>query len=169
MTKLSDIPVRIDRPRGSRADVASVTAILTELSEMLANFVETGQPGVIDLRQRPRMRKATYQTLKDALATGEVSAVVDTESKVEVLETQYPGVWWVTHRDERGGIMTELIEIAAIPAILQSHPTEIMAGLRRLQRSLAESMPTRKSVAAIDGTTDRPGDADNGPPAAQSL
>ncbi|TCT19190.1 hydrogenase expression/formation C-terminal domain-containing protein [Thiobaca trueperi] len=165
MTKLSDIPVRIDRPRGSRADVASVTAILTELSEMLANFVETGQPGVIDLRQRPRMRKATYQTLKDALATGEVSAVVDTESKVEVLETQYPGVWWVTHRDERGGILTELIEITAIPAILRSHSTEIQAGLRRLQRRLAESVPTRESVAAMDETTDRPSDADNGPPA----
>ena len=142
MTKLNDIPVRIEQSHPSRVDGATVTAVLTRLTAVLAEYVETGQPGVIDLRYLPRMHEATYQALKDALSVGEVSAVVDTESKVEIMETQYPGVWWITHRDERGGIMTELIEIVDIPSILKSHPTDIRAGLGRLQRTLAESVPT---------------------------
>jgi hydrogenase-1 operon protein HyaF len=142
MTKLNDIPVRIEQPHPYRVDGVTVTAVLTRLAAVLAEFVETGRPGVIDLRYLPRMHEATYQALKDALSVGEVSAVVDTESRVEVMETQYPGVWWITHRDERGGIMTELIEIVDIPSILKSHPTDIRAGLGRLQRTLAESVPT---------------------------
>lgn len=146
--KLSDIPVRVSRSHPSRINAASVTAVLTELTNLLAKFVETGQPDVIDLRQLPRMQEATYQALKDALSTGEVSAVVNTGSKVEVLETQYPGVWWITHRGEHGAIVTELIEIAEIPTILKSHPTEIRNGLERLQRTLAEATTVR-SLSAV--------------------
>lgn len=147
MTTFSDIPIQVDRPPQSGVDDASVAVVLTRLTQVIAEFLATGRPGVIDLRHVPHMQEATYQALKDALATGEVSAVVATESRVEVVETQYPGVWWITHRNDRGAIVTELIEVSRIPAILMAHPSEIRAGLQRLQRTLAESAPTTGRAA----------------------
>lgn len=83
------------------------------------------------------MDAATYQRLKDALSTGEVTATVAADLRVEISETQYPGVWWLTHRNERGDIVTELIEVTEVPAILKSHVADMRAGLQRLEQALA--------------------------------
>ncbi len=67
--------------------------------------------------------------------------MVAAEVTVEIRETQYPGVWWLTHRNEQGGIVTELIEITEVPAILKSHVADMAAGLRRLEQALAPPPP----------------------------
>lgn len=139
MAKLSNIPIRVERQHRTGADSVKLAAVLNQVRDALALHVASGQPGAIDLRQLPQMDEPTYRALQEALSTGEVTATVNTESKTEVQETQYPGVWWVTYRGEHGAIVTEIIEIAEIPAILKSHPTDIRNGLDRLQRTLAET------------------------------
>lgn len=68
---------------------------------------------------------------------GEVTAVIAAEVRITVRETQYPGVWWLTHTHEQGGIVTEFIEITMIPDILRPHTADLCAGLKRLDQALA--------------------------------
>jgi hydrogenase-1 operon protein HyaF len=139
MSQLREFTVRVGRKQLQAINQAMIDAILKEIMTLLARFLEAGEPGVIDLKSLPRMNAATYQRLKDILATGEVTALVEAEAKVAVRETIYPGVWWLTHHDEEGAIVTELIEITKIPELLASHVGDMRAGLARFERMLGEA------------------------------
>ena len=65
--------------------------------------------------------------------------VIEAEVRIEIHETQYPGVWWLTHFNEKGDVVTEIIEIAQVPSILKPHPAEVRAGMKRLEQLLSES------------------------------
>jgi hydrogenase-1 operon protein HyaF len=136
MPRLQDIPVRVEfsRPKAIKPDI--VNRVLKEVQAALSNLQASGQTHAIDVRQLPRMSPETYQSLRDALSQGEVSAVVDAQVKVELAETQYPGVWWVRHLNERDEVATEIIEITEMPAILRPHRVEINDGLQRLTERL---------------------------------
>lgn len=116
-------------------DWALIRAVLRRIEEALLSFIEQGQAGAIDLRGVPHMDAATYQSLQETLGMGEVSATVTADIRVEVRESRYPGVWWLTHINERGATVTEVIEITDVPAILRSHVTDMRIGLERLQRT----------------------------------
>jgi hydrogenase-1 operon protein HyaF len=135
MSKLEEIPVRVEfnRPKAAKPDV--VNLVLHEIHGALSRYQASGQTHSIDLRQLPRMSPTVYQSLRDALSQGEVTAIVDAEIKVEVTETQYPGVWWLRHlKDEE--ITAEVIEITEMPVILKPHRVDIIAGLNRLGERL---------------------------------
>jgi len=127
-----------------------VHTVLEAVRKALERFVGAGTSEAIDLRSAPHMDAATYQSLKDVLGQGEVSALVEAELKVEVSETRYPGVWWLTHRDEQGAIVAEFIEVVEIPEILRPHGADIRAGLKRLDQALSESATTGNPAAACD-------------------
>ena len=141
MTRLSDISVHVELNDRKDTHLAIAKTILNEIMASIVQLVDAGKTSVIDLRVQPRMRASTYQYLKDALSSGEVTAVVEADVKVEVRETQYPGVWWLTHRNEQGEIVTEIIEITEMPEILKPHIADMRAGLQRLKHALAESAP----------------------------
>jgi hydrogenase-1 operon protein HyaF len=149
MSRLQSIPVRVEfsRPKALKPDI--VGRVLKEVQAALSELQDSGQTHAIDLRQLPRMSPETYQALRDAMWQGEVSAVVDAQVKVEVAETQFPGVWWVRHLNESGEIATEIIEITEMPAILRPHRVEIRAGLKklteRLQLQASEQGPDQSS------------------------
>ncbi|WP_295580219.1 hydrogenase expression/formation C-terminal domain-containing protein [uncultured Lamprocystis sp.] len=141
MTRLSDIPVQAEPGESQVVESPLVTAILNNIANTLAQFLTSKVATAIDLRAVPHMDAATYQSLKDALSVGEVSAKVETDVTIEIRETQYSGIWWVTHRNEQGSIVTELIEITDLPDILKSHVIDMRAGLQRLRQALAEPSP----------------------------
>ena len=76
--------------------------------------------------------------LKEIMARGEVSAVVENEARILISETEYPGIWWVIHHNDKGEPVTELLEICAFPEILASHVADMREGCRRLERLLTE-------------------------------
>lgn len=137
MTRLSDISVHVESNNWQDTNLAIAKTILNEIMASIAQLLDTEKTSTIDLRAQPRMRPSTYQYLKDALSAGEVTSVVEADVRVEVRETQYPGVWWCTHRNEQGEIVTEIIEITEMPEILKPHTADIRAGLRRLKQALA--------------------------------
>lgn len=139
MNRLSDISVCIERTASPSDNLSIATHVLREIKGLLSRFLDTGTTGAIDLRALPHMEPATYRYLRQALMTGEVTALVDADIKVEVSETQYPGVWWLTHRKGDDAIVTEIIEITLIPDILKTHVAEMRASLRRLERALPAS------------------------------
>jgi len=87
------------------------------------------------LRSLP-LSRGDYDELGLALGTGAVSASVDAIGPSEVRETRYPGVWRVTHRNEAGEVVADLLEVCDTPAILRSPAEDAADGLIRLKEAL---------------------------------
>ena len=58
-------------------------------------------------------------------------------------ETRYPGIWWVTHRNEAGDTVAELIEVCTIPAILRAPAEDVADGAVLLRQALDNLQESR--------------------------
>lgn len=135
MSRFKGIPIRIESNEANDG-TAIAKAVLHEIHALLEGLLETGEGGTIDLRALPPLGPAGYGLLRDRLAQGEVSALIDGVSRTEIRETAYPGVWWITHRNQKNEIVTELIEVTKVPEILKSPADDVRTGLARMIRSL---------------------------------
>jgi hydrogenase-1 operon protein HyaF len=133
MSSLKDIPVKVVTPALGGGGFA--LAILHELQGMLERLVASGQESCIDLRSLP-MGPGDYQRLQDLLGQGEVSATVQAMGPTRVYETAYPGVWWVSHRNQADEMVADRIEVCLQPEMLKSHPADVEEGLERLKAQL---------------------------------
>ncbi len=146
MSRLTDIPIRIEPARGREAGGAQaqgggglgggVTAILSELATLLERLLEAEAPGVIDLRSLP-MSPLDRAALLRALGDGEVQATINAQGLSMLRETRVSGVWWVEHFDPRGELIAELIEVTRVPQLLASASDEIAAGVRSLREQIS--------------------------------
>lgn len=121
----------------SMADAASGNAkpLLHELAELLDRWVKSGETAAIDLASLP-LTGGDYEELRAALGAGAVSAAAEAIGKTEVCETQFPGLWWVTHYNESGGVVANLLEVCDVPAILKAPAEDAAEGLIRLREAL---------------------------------
>jgi hydrogenase-1 operon protein HyaF len=144
MSRLTEIPIRIEPPSAVGGLGGGVTAILSELVSLLERLGSGEEPAAIDLRSLP-MSPQDRAELRRALGEGEVQATLNAEGPSSIRETQVPGVWWVEHRDRHGEVIAELIEVTRMPQILMSAPDEIAAGARtlRAQITTAAAAPAR--------------------------
>jgi hydrogenase-1 operon protein HyaF len=110
-------------------------ALLRELAGLLDAWVNDGTVASIDLRSLP-LTRGDYAELRAALGEGAVTARVEAIGASEVRETQYPGVWWVTHYNEAGQVVADLLEVCAVPAILPAPVEDAAEGLDRLKEAL---------------------------------
>ncbi len=134
MSGFKRIPIQAEQE--APVGIAIAQALLHEIGALLEQLIATGEGGTIDLRGLPPLGTEGYGLLKGWLAEGEVAANIRSLGHSEVLETAYPGVWWITHRNEKDAIVTELIEVAEVPALLKSQRDDIQAGLVRLNGRL---------------------------------
>lgn len=130
---LDDISIKV----ADLHSIGSVDALLNEIATRLARFVAIGETSMIDLKSLP-FSPDEYEGLRTKLGRGEASARLETIGDSELYETHYPGVWWVTHYNVEGDVIADLIEIAAVPAILLSQPEDVRDGLERLQQQLSD-------------------------------
>ncbi len=117
--------------------VGNLRALLAEISALLENLVSSGQTGMIDINGLP-LAPGEYETLREMLGQGEVSVRIDAIGPSEIIETHYPGVWWVTHYNVEGDIVSDMLDIAPIPDIVKSQPEDMRTGLARLRTQLGE-------------------------------
>ena len=136
MSRLSDIPIRIEPPLAVGGVGGGVTALLSELITLLERLGASQESAAIDLRSLP-MSVDDLAELRRALGEGEVRATLDAEGVSAIRETKVPGVWWVEHRDRHGELMAELIEVTRMPQILMTASEEIATGARLLREQLA--------------------------------
>ena len=134
-SKLKDIPIH--SLSGDDYSVGSIRALLAEIAARLENLVQTGESGMIDLNSLP-FAQGEYEQLRQTLGQGEVSVRIEAIGASEIIETRYPGVWWVTHFNVEGDIVADMLEIASIPEIIKSQPADVRAGLAGLQDKLNE-------------------------------
>ena len=147
------IPIRLlpESSEGQNLDIAK--KLLQDVSEALAQLADSGQMSVIDLKLVPRMTPDTYRYLKDNLSVGEARILIRADITIDILETAFPGVWWITHQSEQGEIVTEIIEVAPTPAILKPHRAEIAAGQKRLARLLGALEPMSAAIRRVGGSS----------------
>ena len=150
MSRLTDIPIRIESPdriqsprltespRAVAGLGGGVMAILAELVGLLERLASGELPASIDLRSLP-MSPQDRIALQSALGDGEVQATLDAQGLSSIRETRVPGLWWVEHRDPRGEIIAESIEVTRIPQILMSALDEIGAGAAALRAQIANT------------------------------
>jgi hydrogenase-1 operon protein HyaF len=119
--------------------VGNIGALLVEIAARLEKLASDGTTGSIDLNSMP-LAAGEYEQLRQMLGQGEVSARIEAIGPSEIIETRYPGLWWVTHYNVEGDIVADLLEITAIPDIFKSQPDDISAGLVLLRAQLNDEV-----------------------------
>ena len=132
---LKDIPILAQTEEA--CSVGNIRALLAEIAARLEKLVINGETEMIDLNSLP-LAPGEYELLRLTLGQGEVSARIEAIGPSEIIETRYPGVWWVTHYNVEGDIVADMIEITHIPEILMSQPADISEGLELLKAQLNE-------------------------------
>ena len=119
----------------------NVKPLLHEIKHALDNLIETGQTSIIDLRSIP-LAPGEEDKILDTLGQGEVLAQLNALGLSEVIETQYAGVWLVTHYNDENTIISRFIEVTTMPEILCSQTEDIMKAYSSLSLDLAENQET---------------------------
>ena len=137
---LNGSPADRMRRDGGPDDVAgpangNALPVLFEIHECLTRLAETGAPTTIDLRAMP-FGPGDESFLRQALGEGEVTATVTALGPASIVETAYPGVWWVEHQDNSGEPLAKFIEIAAVPMLLAAQDEDVADGKVRLGEML---------------------------------
>ena len=119
----------------------NVKPLLHEIKHALDNLIETGQTSIIDLRSIP-LAPGEEDKILSTLGQGEVLAQLNALGLSEVIETQYAGVWLVTHYNDENTIISRFIEVTTMPEILCSQTEDIMKAYSSLSLDLDENQET---------------------------
>lgn len=122
---------------GGEIRTHNVLPLLHEIRHALGQWLQGGEATVIDLRGIP-MAPGEEEQLVARLGGGEIHARLSALGDSEIVETAYPGVWLVTHRNTDGEIIGRYIEVCEIPQILKAQQEDVRAGLRRLEAELGQ-------------------------------
>jgi hydrogenase-1 operon protein HyaF len=133
---LSDIPIVINAgAEAAQADAGlsgNAPVLLREIAEHVQQLLTDGTTATIDLGALP-MTPADLDWLRKTLGQGELDITLNADGESSLTETACPGVWWVIHRNERGAVASEFIEVAHVPDLAKAHPEDIKIGLEHLE------------------------------------
>lgn len=122
-------------------------AILHELRCKLADLAAAGRSSTIDLRRLP-LTPPEYDRLKMLLGKGELAIEINALGVSSILETQFPGVWWVTHLNAAGDKIGDLLEVAIVPELVAPTSSEVALAAESLSLILIDE------PAPMTGSTD---------------
>ena len=137
MSKLNEIPVHVEffNEKLASKNASMLLPILHQLVEMHKTLISTEQGNILDLRHEP-LDLEEIAALKDLLGQGEINATLTALGSTNICETSISGVWWITHYNSDGTIMSECIEITMCPDMLKTFPQDLELALVRLQDKL---------------------------------
>ena len=110
----------------------NASVLLREIAEMVRRLLSNGTNSAIDLQALP-LNKADLDWLRERLGEGEIAVILDADGESSLNETNCPGVWWVTHRNPNGAVVSEFIEVAYVPEMVMAHPEDVATGLAHLE------------------------------------
>ena len=138
---LDDIPIVVDSPAGDVLPGPGLSGnapvLLREISEYVRQLLATGESAAIDLSALP-LTPADLEWLRETLGPGEIVVTLNAEGESTLSEMACPGVWWVTHRNEKGAVSSEFIEVALVPELVKAHPEDIKIGLEHLDYLISD-------------------------------
>lgn len=113
----------------------NVQPILHEVRHGLKRLLDSAETSIIDLRSIP-LAPGEEDKVIEALGYGEIYVNLNALGVSEVYETQYQGVWLVTHFNAEKNIIARFIDITYIPDILKSQREDMKLSLEQLQQQL---------------------------------
>jgi len=123
--------------QGSNELTWNVMPLLHQIKHAMQNLLENNENEIIDLRSIP-LAPGEEDRLLEILGEGEVNAKLNALGLSDVVETQYTGVWLVTHHNDDNEIISRHIEITYMPEILLSQKEDISQAYDRLAIDLEE-------------------------------
>ncbi len=135
---LDAIPV-VAAPSGLRAGELSgnAPALLHEIAEMVRRLLAGGESSAIDLQALP-LTPADLEWLREQLGEGEITVTLNADGASSLNETDCPGVWWVTHRNPKGAVVSEFLEVAFVPDLVKAHRDDVVIGLEHLELLISD-------------------------------
>ena len=124
----------------------NVMPLLHEVKHALDSLINKGKTAVIDLRSIP-LAPGEEDKILNVLGQGEVRSQLNALGPSEIIETQYAGVWLVTHYNDENDIIGRFIEITTIPDILRSQEEDVVDAYSRLAESLEDDQELNESLA----------------------
>lgn len=138
---LDAIPVVVDSSAGDGLPGPGLSGnapvLLREIAEYVRQLLATGESTAIDLSAMP-LTPADLEWLRERLGPGEIVVTLNAEGESTLGETACPGVWWVTHCNEKGAVSSEFIEVAFVPELVKAHPEDIKIGLEHLDYLISD-------------------------------
>lgn len=123
----------------------NVIPLLHEVKHALESLIESGKSSIIDLRSIP-LAPGEEDQIMQVLGRGEVQAQLDAMGTSEIFETQYTGVWIVTHFNDENEIISRFIEVTTMPEILCSQTEDIMAAFSHLTIDLEDMCDPDRAI-----------------------
>ncbi|MDD5390979.1 MAG: hydrogenase expression/formation C-terminal domain-containing protein [Gallionellaceae bacterium] len=135
---LDAIPV-VAVPPGLRAGELSgnAPALLREIAEMVRRLLSSGDVSAIDLQALP-LTPADLEWLREQLGEGEIAVTLNADGESSLNETACPGVWWVTHRNPKGAVVSEFLEVAFVPEMVKAQQDDVVIGLEHLELLISD-------------------------------
>jgi hydrogenase-1 operon protein HyaF len=132
---LEDIPVvtvSADDPYQADALSGNAPVLLREIAEHVRRLLGDGESTAIDLNALP-LTPADQDWLKQTLGQGEIAVTLISDGESTLEETACPGVWWITHHNEQGAVVSRFIDVAFVPELVKAHPEDVKIGLEHLE------------------------------------
>jgi hydrogenase-1 operon protein HyaF len=135
---LKSIGVKVEPTSAGEIDAftLNVVPLLHEVRHALERLLESGEATTIDLGAIP-LAPGEFEKIDAALGTGEVRVVLEAMGPSQIYETQFSGVWRITHYNASNEVVGRFIEVTRIPEILLAQETDVRAGLDLLSRKLS--------------------------------
>jgi len=119
----------------------NVMPLLHQVKHALNNLIQNGETAIIDLRSIP-LEPGEEETMLSSLGQAEIQAQLEARGPSEIIETQYSGVWFVTHYNDDNNIIGRFIEITTMPEILRSQTEDVIEACNRITSTLTENEQT---------------------------
>lgn len=135
---LKTIAVKVEptSPEEIDAFTLNVVPLLHEVKHALQRLLETGEPTTIDLGSIP-LAPGEFEKIDAALGTGEVKVALEAMGPSQIYETQFSGVWRVTHFNAANEVVGRYVEVSRMPEILLAQESDVRIGLDLLSRKLS--------------------------------
>ncbi len=134
---LESIPVVALSHSNEPSFTGNALPLLHEIAEHVRRLLQTGETAAIDLSALP-LNPADLEWLRERLGVGELAITLDAEGESTLSETACHGVWWITHRNERGAVTAEFIEVTFVPELVRAHREDVARGLELLELTISD-------------------------------
>jgi hydrogenase-1 operon protein HyaF len=135
---LKSIGVKVEPTSAEEIDAftLNVVPLLHEVRHALERLLESGEPTTIDLGSIP-LAPGEFEKIDAALGTGEVKVALEAMGQSQIYETQFSGVWRITHFNAANEVVGRYVEVTRIPEILLAQEADVRVGLDLLSRKLS--------------------------------
>ena len=129
---LADIKVQVETPQYQQEyETGNLQSILSEIKFALEQLLEQKKTHIIDLRAMP-WSAGEEEKLEKYLGRGEISVEMNAFGKSLFYETQFNGIWIITHYNPDDEIISKLIEITYMPEMIISQEDDVKDSLERI-------------------------------------